>query len=343
MDTPFELRTLRYFVAVASDLHFGRAAARLHIAQPSLSVQIQKLERSLGVPLFERTSRRVVLTGAGEVLLAEARALLEEADRIVTATRDAGHRDRRPITVGFQANAAAELTPRILALFAQRYPLRRIEMKSHDLTDPFVGLSDGSVDAAFVRTAFPAPGWLSTKVLFSEPRVLAVSTDSPLAGAGPVSMEELVDLPFCARKGPDAWRDFWVAAGSRGGHPVRIGASVAQLDECMEAVISGRAIAFTPVSTLRYYARPGLTTIPVVDIPPSEVVIAWRTDDPSELVRDFVETARAVAATTRVPQALDRVGSYPTADARRPARDVAFGTSLQAATARATATKLRTS
>lgn len=307
MDVPFELRSLRYFVAVAEDLHFGRAAARLHIAQPSLSVQIRKLEHNLGVPLFVRTTRRVALTRSGEVLLAEARALLSDAERIASVTRSAGWHDHRSIMIGFQANAAAELTPRILSLFAERFPGRQSEMQSRDLADPYAGLSDGSVDVAFVRPGSPAPEWLSMEVLFSEPRVLAVSSESVFAGARSVSIDQLADQPFVARKGPDAWRDFWLATNLRQGHPVRVGAEIAQLEECLEAVISGRAIGFTQISTFRYYSRPGLTAIPVIDLTPSELALAWRKDDTSELVRDFVETARMVAATIRVPQTLDRV------------------------------------
>ncbi len=304
MEPPFELRTLRYFVAVAEELHFGRAAVRLRIAQPSLSVQIRKLENGLGVPLFVRTSRSVALTQAGHTLLVEARALLADADRVTSVTRQAGAHDRRPIVIGFQANAAAELTPRILTLYSERFPLRRTEMQSRDLTDPFVGLSDGSVDVAFIRPASVLPAWLSAEVLFREPRVLAVNVDSSLAGSAAVSIEQLVDQPFVARKGPDPWRDFWLAADHRGGHTVRIGAHISQLEECLEAVISGRGIGFTQASTLRYYSRPGLTAVPVLDIPPSEMAIAWRLDNTSDLVRDFVETARAVAATSRIPGAL---------------------------------------
>ncbi|MGE3285213.1 MAG: LysR family transcriptional regulator [Pseudonocardia sp.] len=311
MGAPFELRTLRYFVAVAEELHFGRAAARLHIAQPSLSVQIRKLERGLGVALLVRTSRSVGLTPAGEVLLAEARILLADAERVYAVTRGAGRQDRRAIVVGFQANAAAELTPRILGRYAERFPGRRVEMRSCDLTDPFAGLSDGSVDAAFVRLAFPVPDRLRAEVLFREPRVLGVRADSPLAGSGPVSIERLLDEPFVARRGPGPWRDYWLAADARDGHEVRIGAQITRLEECLEAVLSGRGIGFTQMSTLRYYSRPGLTAVPVVDISPSDLAVAWRADDQSEPVRDFVETARVVAADFRVPGAIDRGEPLP--------------------------------
>ncbi|WP_284305363.1 LysR family transcriptional regulator [Mobilicoccus caccae] len=107
-----ELRVLRYFVAVAEELHFGRAAVRLHISQPTLSVQIRKLEHSLGAKLFDRTSRHVELTEVGTVLLEEAHKLLVGADRLVDATRGALRGVRGTLVVGFQGNAAAELTPR---------------------------------------------------------------------------------------------------------------------------------------------------------------------------------------------------------------------------------------
>ncbi|WP_431841043.1 LysR family transcriptional regulator [Calidifontibacter indicus] len=117
-----ELRVLRYFVAVAEELHFGRAAVRLHISQPALSVQIRKLEHSLGAKLFDRTSRHVELTEVGTVLLEEAHKLLVGADRLVDATRDALRGVRGTLVVGFQGNAAAELTPQILTAFQTRYP-----------------------------------------------------------------------------------------------------------------------------------------------------------------------------------------------------------------------------
>lgn len=304
MSDPPELRALRYFVAVAEELHFGRAASRLHISQPSLSVQIRKLEHSLGARLFERTSRRVELTAVGTVLLEEAHRLLAGAERLVAATREASRGVHGTLVVGFQGNAAAELTPKILTAYQTRHPRVQVEMRSHDFADPYVGLSTGSVDVAFVRPPLLMQDWLSMETLFVEPRLLVTSSDSPLAVRGQVSVEEVADEAFVGRRAPDYWRDFWLAVDSRGPHAVKMGADVGSVDECFEAILSGRGVAFTQASTKRFYDRPGLTFMPVQGLPPSPLAIAWRNDMEAPPVDDFIETARMLAALDLVPGTL---------------------------------------
>jgi DNA-binding transcriptional LysR family regulator len=299
--TPLELRLLRYFVAVAEELHFGRAAARLHIAQPSLSVQIRKLEHGIGTALLLRTSRHVELTAAGEVLLGEARRLLDAADRAAELTRAAAQGARGSLVVGFQANAAAELTPKILSAFQVRHPGIQVEMRSHDFSDPYVGLATGSSDVAFVRPPLLMQDWLAVETLFVEPRVLVVSSDCSLAQFAEVTLEQLVDQPFVARRAPDYWRDFWLATDVRDGRPVQLGAEVTTVDECFEAILARRGMAFTQASTQRFYDRPGLAFIPVRELSASSLSIAWRTDMDAPVVHRFVETARAAAAWPSVP------------------------------------------
>ena len=299
-----ELRALRYFVAVAEELHFGRAAARLHISQPSLSVGVRKLEHSLGARLFERTSRHVELTAVGAVLLEEARRLLVGADRLVAVTREASRGIYGTLVVGFQGNAAAELTPKILTAYQTRHPKVQVDMRSHDFADPYVGLANGSVDVAFVRPPLLVQSWLSIETLFVEPRLLVTSSDSPLAGRRRVSVEEVVDEAFVGRRAPDYWRDFWLAVDSRGEHEVKLGADVGSVDECFEAILAGRGMAFTQASTQRFYDRPGLAFIPVEGLPPSTLAIAWRNDMDAPPVDDFVETARMLAGLDLVPGAL---------------------------------------
>jgi DNA-binding transcriptional LysR family regulator len=301
-----DLRVMRYFVAVAEELHFGRAAARLHIAQPSLSVQIRKLEHSLGTALLLRTSRHVELTAAGAVLLDEARRLLAGAERAAERTREAGRGTRGGLIVGFQANAAAELTPKILASFQARYPHVQVEMRAHDFRDPYVGLGNGEVDVAFVRPPLLMQDWLALETLFTESRMLVVSRDSSVAAHAEVTVEQLVDEPFVARRAPEHWRDFWLATDSRDGHPVRLGAEVGGVDECFEAILAGRGMAFTQASTRRFYDRPGLAFIPVPGLRGSALSIAWRRDMNSALVRDFVRTARELAVLDLVPECLAR-------------------------------------
>jgi len=303
MRCDLDLRLLRYFVAVAEELHFGHAARRLHITQPSLSVQIRKLECMLDVRLLTRTTRHVELTPAGRVLLEESRRLLAGADRAMNRARDAAHGARARLVVGFLANAAGELTPKALSAFRATHEHVDVEMRQHDFSDPYLGLADGTVDVAFVRLPLRPQAWLAMETLFSEPRVLATSSASPLAAHARLSVEEVLGEPFVARRAPEYWRDFWLATDRRGCHDVRVGAEVTTVEECFEAILAERGVAFTQASTERYYARPGLAFVPVPELPPSVVGIAWRRDTDSPLVDDFVQITRAVAATSDVPNA----------------------------------------
>jgi DNA-binding transcriptional LysR family regulator len=301
MGPDIDLRLLRYFVAVAEELHFGHAARRLHLSQPALSTQVHKLERLVGARLLERTSRRVQLTPAGAVLLDEARRILISTDRALQATRDAATGARGRFVVGFVANAAAELTPAILETFAALHPGVQVELRQFGFADPSCGLADGSVDAAFVRPPLARWNWLESETLFTEPRVLVVADRFPVAARTEVVTEMLADEPFVARRAPGYWRDFWLAVEQRGGTPVRVGAEAATVDECFEAILGGRGMAFTQASSRRYYARPGLAFIPVTDIPPASVAVAWRRDACGPIVSDFISISRRAAVEVYVP------------------------------------------
>ncbi|MFD4977297.1 LysR family transcriptional regulator [Streptomyces sp. NPDC058424] len=289
-----DLRLLRYFTAVADDLHFGRAARHLHISQPALSVQIRKLEHMCGVELFRRTSRHVELTAAGEAVLVEARKTLAAADRTIAVARSAARGKASRLTVGFVANAAAELTPAILEEFGRRHPHVDVQMRQFAFPDPLAGLGDGDVDVAFVRPPLRSDPAIKSAPLLDEERVLILSERHPLAQYPAVTVEMVLDEPFVARRAPDEWRDFWLGVEHRDGHAVRIGAEVSTVDECLEAVLTGRGIAFTQSSSQRYYARPGLAFVPVSGLSGSTVAIAWRQDDSTPLVHEFVSAAHSV-------------------------------------------------
>lgn len=312
------MRVLRYFVAVAEELHFGRAAARLHVSQPSLSVQIRKLEHLIGARLLERDSRHVELTPAGVVLLKEATRLLASAERLQQVMREAARSNvDGSLVVGFQANAAAELTPQILKAFQRRFPRIQVEMRAYDFADPYAGLGSGASQVAFVRPPILVQDWLSIETLFVEPRVLVVSSASRLADREHVSVEDIINEPFVGRRAPEYWRNYWLAVDSRGPNDVRLGAEVGSVDECFEAILAGRGVAFTQASTQRYYQRPGLAFVPVKDIPPSPLAIAWRNDIDAAPVQQFVNTARRLAAMDLVPTTVSSFRpSTPTAWAR---------------------------
>lgn len=285
-----DLRVLRSFVAVAEELHFTRAAERLLVSQPALSKQIDQLERHLRVRLLRRSSRQVTLTPAGQALLPGARDLLDAWDRLQGGVQEAAASEARTLRVGFIANAACELTPRILAEFARARPDWRVAMLQVPWTDATAGLADGDVDVALLRPPLPqGPVRIRTRVLFAEERWLALAASHPLAGQEVIRFEQLLDEPFIALpEEAGAWRDFWLALDHRGGHPVVVGAEVKTSDEWMEALANNFGVCLTGASTARYYPRPGVVYRPIDRITPTEVVVAWRADDQRRIVAEFV-------------------------------------------------------
>ncbi|MFG2606062.1 LysR family transcriptional regulator [Streptomyces sp. NPDC048514] len=184
-----ELRQLSYFVAVAEELHFGRAADRLHIVQSAVSQQIQRLERELGAELFDRSPRRVRLTGAGERLLPEARAVLAAAERARAAVAaPAGLR------LGTSTGLGSHLD-RVLAAFAERAPGVPVELFSLPVAERLDRVAAGRLDAAFVRSAEPPPG-VRVLPLWPDPLMAAVPAGHPLAARDEIDLAELAGLPL---------------------------------------------------------------------------------------------------------------------------------------------------
>ena len=286
------LRRLRYFVAVAEDLHFTRAAERLHVAQPSLSKQIRELEGEMGAQLLERSSRLVRVTAAGRALLPHARDLLAGWDAAQIEVADAASAAAAVLRVGFVASGANELTRVILAGFAQRRPGWRVQMSQALWADPTAGLAGRMVDVALLRLPVPGQDRLHCRVLITEPRWVAMAAGHRLAGLDVVPFSALLEEPFVATPaGTGVWRDYWLALDERGGRPARIGAEVNTPDEWLEAISNGFGVSLTPQASARFYARPGLAYRPVTNVAPSDVAVAWQRDDRRSAVRDFVSAA----------------------------------------------------
>src|SRR5262249_35845355 len=171
-----DLRLLDYFVTVAEELHFGRAAERLHIAQPSLSHQIRRLEQQLGVTLFDRSSRRVELTEAGRALLSEGRRLVAHSER---ATRLVRSWSAHGLTRGFYGSAASELLPDLLRSFSEEHPSAEVSVREL-LLDQIDELLAGGVDVAFTRL-LPGQTDVELEVIAREPRVVALPASHSLS------------------------------------------------------------------------------------------------------------------------------------------------------------------
>ncbi|MFF5437617.1 LysR substrate-binding domain-containing protein [Streptomyces achromogenes] len=276
-----ELRTLRYFVAVAEELHFGRAATRLHMSQPPLSRAIKQLETDVGALLFTRSPAGVTLTAVGAVLLDEARALLDQADRVrVRVSAAAG---AAAITVGILGGGTDPAVTRLAAAYRRRHPGVDIRVRDTDLTDPTCGVRAGLVDIALTRAPFDETA-LAVRALRTDPVGVVMRADDPLARRDRLRLADLGDRRwFQFPPGTDpVWQSFW-----NGGRP-REGPEVRAVQECLQAVLWNGTVGLAP---LGHDLPAELAVVPLTDMAPSRVVVVWNEGDTNPLIRSFTEIA----------------------------------------------------
>ena len=293
----FELRHLRYFLAVVEDLNFTRAARRLNVVQQSLSEGIAQLEEILGLRLFERTTRPVALTDAGARWLPYALAALTAAERADDAAMQLRAGPITSLRVGLAATAAFPLTPTLLQTFRLGHPQIPLSTRHFDFGDPTGGLLTDETDVAIVRPPFTATG-LELLVIASEPRYVALSDHHPLAQRSSVTFAEIEDEPWIEVNESDPlWCAFWRLTALRN-QPPRVGASGQNLEDLLEAARTRQAVGVVAESVARAQPWPQLTFVKVSDIPPSDVAIAWRAGNTSTPVSAFITVAQNLAAST---------------------------------------------
>jgi DNA-binding transcriptional LysR family regulator len=293
------LRDLRYFVAVADELSFTRAAERLHLSQPALSKQVRGLESTLRAQLLRRDQRQVSLTAAGAALQAAARDLLADWDEAAAMVADAAAAETKVLRVGTLTSIGRALFPTVLEHFAKRQPGWRVELRSFGWGDPTAGLADRASDAAFLWLPIDADG-IASEVLVTERRFVALSTRHPLAGRQAVDFAEIIGEPVAALP-PSAGplRDFWLATNHRAGQPPRIATEVTTADEVFEIVASGTAITLLAEGNAIVYSRPGIACIPVIGLEPAQLAVAWRHGDRRIAVQEFIHACRDAATSAR--------------------------------------------
>ncbi|MYY03636.1 MULTISPECIES: LysR substrate-binding domain-containing protein [unclassified Streptomyces] len=280
-----DLRKLRYFVAVADKLHFGRAADELHIAQPVLSRQIRALEKDLGTLLLTRDSHGVSLTDAGRQLLTDAGPLLASAHaarrRVTVAARGS-----RRITVGFRAGIA--VAPAV-QVFATQHPDVLVDVQRIDWDDQAPMLLDGRIDLGYVRLPIDEAG-LRVAPLYTEPRVAVLPVGHRLAGKDEVTEADLAGEPL-------VWHADTSTQPTRHPHP-NAGYLARGVDETLEHVAAGRGISFLARSATVFYSHPDVIYVPVPDLAPDQVCLAVPTSRISPVVDDFFTAAQAAAEVT---------------------------------------------
>ena len=294
-------RDLRYFVAVAEDLHFTRAAERLFISQPALSKQIRILERQLGAPLFDRGREGVRLTPVGEALLPHARRVLAEWDRGWAEAELVKGRQRATLVAGMSTSPGrGGLLAAIRSRFTTLRPEATVQLRQVSWDDSTAGLADGTADVAFVWLPLPDPARYRWVVVAEEQRVVAMPDSHPLAGRDVVDFADLLDEPFLAlphSAGP--LRDFWLAADARGGRPPQVGAVIASTEETYEALVDGRGVCLLAAGNAPLVTLGGVTTRPVLGISPSRLALAWRNGDTRPLVADYARACRQATRSSR--------------------------------------------
>jgi DNA-binding transcriptional LysR family regulator len=285
-----DLRKLRYFVAVAEEQHFGRAAQRLHIAQPVLSRQIRAFEHDLGVELFARDSRGTRLTSAGSQLLADARFLLAES----RAVRDRMARAEAPmqqITIGVMPGLLATAAVRA---FEAADPSRRAEVIQVGWSDQVNAVRQGRADVVYAREPLDHNG-LGTLPLLEEPRDVALQASDSLAARASLRLVDLADRRLLQ---DPAMVPEWYEIATPAQRRVCVGAAAQTVEEKLEMVAAAQGFVILPRSTTAFYRRPDVAVIPIVDIAPSRVILIWDAAASVEARGDFLTHALACAAQT---------------------------------------------
>jgi DNA-binding transcriptional LysR family regulator len=292
-----ELRQLRYFVAVAEELHFRRAAERLHISQPPLSQQIRALEVELGFALLVRTRRRVELTAAGEAFLRDARTLLAELDGAVARARriDAGQTGR--LRISFVGSALFSIIPGTVERFRAARPGVEIGLRERPTVDQLRAVRAGGSDVGLVRPPIEHDGELRVQTVLRERTVAALPAAHPLAALRRVPLRRLAAEPLVLfpRAQAPGFHDLLIDSLAGAPAAPRVIQYAPEMLTIIGLVAAGTGVSLVPAS-VRRLALDGVTYRPVAGAPRSELVAITRAGDNSALVRAFVSEARASAA-----------------------------------------------
>ena len=278
---PVETRELRYFIAVAEELHFGRAAQRLAMTQPPLSRAIQQLERRLGVMLFRRDARSISLTPSGEALLREGKVALNALDTARRRAQEAASRQPRPIVLATKAGVSRELLSRLLESYASAPRTMAVEVVLCGPGQHERLLREERADVALLQLPYDNVAGFHSEVLQTEPQILVLPSKHPVANRPGISIAEveaLSDLPL------PRW------PRSDGSYGEGAGPKVSDQTQLLQLIALGRACAFAPES-VRSALSIEHAAVPVTDAPPVTTVIAWPTHRTSQGVADLVRTA----------------------------------------------------
>jgi DNA-binding transcriptional LysR family regulator len=292
-----QLRRLRYFVAVAEELHFGRAARRLDMAQPPLSQQIQRLEAELGIELFRRYPRRIELTRGGKLLLSHAEALLAQAARLEDVMRCAAEATAGPLTIGFARSAGYTLLPTVLRRFHERYPKVQLALQEQTTPRQNALLLCGRIDVGIVRQHLPDPD-ITLDPLAKERMIAALPEAHPLSLAPRLTMADLAmeRFVFLSRAVSPVHYDLLLTACRAAGFNPHITQEAPDPASLISLISAGLFVALVPQSTAAA-PRPHVVYREVEDLSTTvDFLLAYRTERRDPIVKRFCEIAQSTMA-----------------------------------------------
>jgi DNA-binding transcriptional LysR family regulator len=297
-----ELRQLRYFLTVAEELHFGRAAEREHIAQPALSQQIRRLEQELGVQVFDRTSRRVQLTEPGRVLVDLARDILDQADDAIALVRQAGSGKEGRLRLAYANGSDRGAPAAVVDRFRTERPRVELTLSTQYDEECRVQLREGGIDAAFFWMPLGDFDDLACLRVATEPLVVAVAERNRLARLAEVTAEQVAAEPlvwFARHWSPGSWDTIIASVFLRQGYSPKVVSEEVSQEGMVRGVLAAVGVTIVTASTADQLSVEGVVYRPFVEPTPKlDVGLAWRADDSSPVLKALVEIAEHLAETS---------------------------------------------
>jgi DNA-binding transcriptional LysR family regulator len=288
-----ERHELEAFLTLAEELHFGHTADRLHVSTARISQTIRKLERRVGVPLFNRTSRRVELSPVGRQFYEDLRPAWTQIAAALARAVETGRGFTGTLRVSFTGAAGGQLLVGVTDVFRQRHPDCEVEIREAQLAEGMPWLRDGTVDLALASFPVYEPGIVTGPVLVSEARFLAVPVGHPFAQRDTLSLEDLATVTMLRLPDtvPESLRADRTPETTPTGQPIRPGRSAATFQELLTLVGAGQGVFPVGANVRRYYARPDVTYVHIHDAPPLQWGLLWRADNATARVRAFNDAA----------------------------------------------------
>lgn len=310
-----EARHLRYFIAVAEEKHFGRAAQRLHMAQPPLSQQIKQLEDQLGTALFERTTRKVELTPAGELLLERGRRILQDLEELQSDVAQVGAGAAGVVRLGLSGSATYRLLPTLVKKARRELPGLKLTVRGEMLTPQMAAdLEEGRLDVAVLRPPIASPE-ISLAFLEQDTLVAALPAASAWAERADLDLAELAGEAFVGYPVDSVvTRIFREACRGRGFAP-NVVQEAGETSTLLSLVAAGMGIALVPMSS-RMFTFQGIVFRPIREAPPVDLAVAWRTGEETPLVRRFLDLFDTVPEPQLIPRVAPASAGRPVAVVR---------------------------